>query len=115
MKQKRSYSRKPSDTTEIAKTHITSLFEEAKKTDDKRLQDRYVELARKIAMKFRISIPSEYKRRFCPHCYRYMIPGKNLRVRVHEHRVIYYCLECKKFWRKPLKLKRPANTHKSTK
>jgi ribonuclease P protein subunit RPR2 len=80
------------------------LFFEAKQAASKKpkLADRYVDLARKIAMKFKMRMPSEYKRMFCPNCYKFLIPGKNLRVRVHEHRIIYCCLECKKFWRKPV-------------
>ncbi|MBU2564846.1 MAG: ribonuclease P protein component 4, partial [Candidatus Thermoplasmatota archaeon] len=30
--------------------------------------DRYVELARKIGMRYNVSIPAKYKRRFCKHC-----------------------------------------------
>ena len=104
-KQKRSYSKKSDDTIRIAKLHIDSLFQQARDIAPKDLKraTRYVELARNIAMKFRIRLPSAYKRLFCPHCYHFLLPSRNLRVRVHEHRIIYYCLECKKFWRRPLK------------
>src|SRR5512137_1826904 len=104
-RKKSKYAKKANDAIIIAKQHITSLFTQAQEAagSDIKLADRYVELARKIAMKFKIRLPSEYKRMFCPHCYKFMLPGKNLRVRAHEHRIIYYCLECKKFWRKPLK------------
>ncbi|MBU2561243.1 MAG: ribonuclease P [Nanoarchaeota archaeon] len=103
-RRKKGYGRKPDDTIKIAKQHIESLLEQAKEVaaENTALANRYVTLARKVAMKFRIRLPPEQKRLFCPHCYRFMLPGKNLRVRVHEHRVIYYCLDCKKFWRKPL-------------
>ncbi|MBI5880993.1 ribonuclease P [archaeon] len=103
-KGKRTYSRKPDDTIRIAQLHIDSLFKQAKDVASKQpaLATRYISMARKIAMKFKIRLPSEYKRLFCPHCYAFLTPSKNLRVRVHEHRLIYYCLECKKFWRKPL-------------
>ncbi|MFH1637528.1 MAG: ribonuclease P Rpr2/Rpp21/SNM1 subunit [Candidatus Woesearchaeota archaeon] len=47
--------------------------------------------------------PSRLKRKFCKHCGCYFIPGKNLRVRTREGKLIYYCLECKKFWRMPCK------------
>ncbi len=100
----------------MAREHIDSLFENAKQAakqtakqaveqaapDNMALANRYVTLARKIAMKFKIRLTSEQKRLFCPHCYRFLVPGKNLRVRVHEHRIIYYCMDCKKFWRKPV-------------
>ncbi len=88
-----------------AKEHMESLFLRAIAVmkDDKSLAQRYVTLARKVAMKFRLQAPSEYKRLYCKHCYKIMIPGETSRVRVHESRVIYHCLNCKKFWRKPLK------------
>ncbi|MBW2964272.1 ribonuclease P [Candidatus Woesearchaeota archaeon] len=100
----RKYQRKPDDNLRIARAHINSLFGQAKEvaSKDHALADRYVELARKIAMKFKLRIPSEQKRLFCPHCYRFLIPGKDVRIRVHESRIIYYCSFCKRFWRKPL-------------
>lgn len=101
---KRRYQKKPSSTLSDAKYHIQNLFSQAKKAakDNPSLADRYITLARKIAMKFKIRLTPEQKRLFCPHCYKFLLPGKNLRVRIHEHRVIYYCLQCKKFWRKPV-------------
>jgi len=116
-RRKRRYSKKSSESIDIAKGHIVNLFDLAKQVahTDAKLADRYVSLARTIAMKFKIRLPSEYKRLFCPHCYKFLLPGKNLRVRAHEHRLIYYCLECKRFWRKPLKAKRSANTAKTPK
>ncbi len=99
------YQRKPSDTLKIARKHINSLFEQAKKTAKEKpaLANRYVTLARKTAMKFKLRLSSEQKRLFCPHCYKFMLPGKTLRVRIHDSKLIYSCLRCKKFWRKPLK------------
>ena len=101
---KRSYQKKADDTLRIAQRHIDSLFSQAKDvaSSDMALATRYVELARKIAMKFKIRLPSAQKRLFCPHCYHFLLPGNNLRVRVHEHKIIYYCLDCKKFWKKPV-------------
>ena len=104
-KHKRGYARRQDDVIGIAKEHIDSLFKQAAAVAGKDLKkaDRYVSLARKIAMKFKIHLPSSQKRLFCRHCYSFLLPGKNLRVRVHEHRVIYLCGVCKKFWRRPLK------------
>lgn len=89
---------------EIARERIKKLFAEADKafSKDKKLANRYVALARKIAMKFNLRMPGGYKRKFCKHCYSYLKPGKNLRVRTKDKKVIYYCLECKKFMRFPL-------------
>ncbi len=80
---------------------IKKLFEEAKIqfNDHPELSNRYVNLARKAAMKVNLSIPREYKRRFCKHCYSFLVPGKNLRIRLHKSRIIYYCFNCKKYMR----------------
>jgi len=84
---------------------IYELFREAGLIFDRdpKLSDKYVSLARKIAMKYTISIPKELKRRFCKHCYSYLVPGKNCRVRIQKHRVIYSCEKCKNFMRFVLK------------
>jgi ribonuclease P protein subunit RPR2 len=104
MKRKRGYAKKSADTVKTAKLHIDSLLNQAKNVAKEKpaLANRYVTLARKIAMKFKIRMTSEQKRLFCPYCYKFILPGKTLRVRVHGSKLIYYCLHCKKFWRKPL-------------
>ena len=86
---------------------IKTLFNEARIQFNKNpsLSNRYITLARKIAMKFNLRIPRELKRRYCKHCYSYLVPNKNCRVRVHKSRVIYYCLNCKKFMRFVIKKK----------
>ena len=66
------------------------------------LANRYVELARKISMKYLVSIPPEFKRRFCTHCYQYLLPPVTCRVRIHRGMIITYCLSCKKYGRIPL-------------
>jgi|SRR3989344_4829863 len=92
----------------IAKHRIRKLFSEADKIFSKnsKLADRYIELARKIGMKMNVRLPKRFKRKFCKHCYHYLKPGVNSRVRIHKHRVIIYCLNCKKYTRIPLKPKR---------
>ncbi len=95
----------PSKEKEIATQRIHKLFYEAKQifNTDSKLSDRYVHLARKIAMKFKVRIPPILKRKFCKHCYTYLVPSKNLRIRLHKSRVIYLCLKCKRFMRFPYK------------
>jgi len=90
---------------EIAKERVRRLFELAATMFPKRkdLANRYVILARKISMKVRMRIPPEFKRRFCKHCYKYLQPGINARVRTREGKVIISCLECKEFMRIPFK------------
>ena len=90
---------------------IKVLFREAKeqfKDNKPELADRYVFLARKAAMKINLRLSKEIKRKFCKHCYKYIVPGVNCRVRINNNRVIYYCFNCRKYMRfmlKPLKKK----------
>lgn len=83
---------------QLALEHIRSLFQQAEEVfrEDKGLANRYVELARKIAMKMKVRLPAEYKRRFCKYCHRYLRPGVNVRIRTRKGRVVMYCGECKK-------------------
>ena len=95
------YYKKPAKQVEIAKKRIKFLFEEAKESFKKnsRLSDKYVKIARRIAMKYKIRLSSELKRKVCKNCHKYLAPGVNCRVRIHKHRVIYYCFGCKHFMR----------------
>lgn len=98
----RKHKQKPHRERKIAFERIEKLFKEADKAfDDKRpdLSNRYVKLARKIAMKTKVKIRSPLKKRFCKHCYSYLRPGTNCRVRLNEKSVTYYCSNCKKFMR----------------
>lgn len=101
MKQK--YRKKPVLFKKIAKERINELFKQAelRYKEDSKLSDRYVEIARKIGMKYKVRIPKELKRRFCKHCYKYLVPGVNSRVRLTNSKVVCYCESCKKYMRVP--------------
>ena len=100
---KRKYSKKPIEHRNIAIERIRILFKEAKLAfnTDPKLSDRYVELARKIAMKTKISIPRELRRMFCKHCFSYLVPSRNCTVRLQKSKVVYFCSNCKKYMRFP--------------
>ena len=100
---KRKYNKKPKKQREIALERIKILFEQAKKMfkEDPSLSNRYVKLARKLSMKYKIRIPRELKRKFCKHCYSYLRPPYNARVRLQKGKVVYTCYNCKKFMRFP--------------
>ncbi len=104
MSNKKRYS-KPAKQVQIAKKRIKFLFEEAKEIfkKDSKLSDKYIKMARKIAMKYKIRLLSKLKKRFCKHCHSYLMPGVNYRVRIHKHRIIYYCFNCKHYMRHPFK------------
>jgi ribonuclease P protein subunit RPR2 len=99
----RRHSNKPEKEKKIARERIETLFVQADEAFKERpaLADRYVELARKIAMKFKVRIRPELKRRFCKHCHAFLKPGINCRIRLGEKKVIYYCLGCKRYMRFP--------------
>ena len=99
------YYKKSSKQLKIAKARINFLFKLAKEhfKEDSKLSDRYVKLARRIAMKYKVRLPSTLKKRMCKHCHRYLVPGINCRVRIHKHRLIYYCFGCKHYMRHPVK------------
>ncbi len=92
---------------EIAHERIQSLFRQAEEIFSRNpvLAHRYVFLARKIAMKVKTRIPRELKRKYCAHCYKFLMPGINSRVRTRNGKIIISCFECKKFMRIPLRRK----------
>lgn len=87
---------KPEWAEQIARERIEILFEEAGEAFETGSEktDRYVEIARDIAMKFNLSIPREYRRKFCSSCYSYIRPGANARVRVEDGIKKVVCGEC---------------------
>ena len=90
----------------IARRRINQLFSLAEQyalSSRLNLANRYVEIARKISMRYLVPMPREYKRRFCKHCYHYLLPHVNSRVRIHRGKLITYCHHCKKYTRIPLK------------
>ncbi len=91
---------------EIAKRRIGKLFllaEESALKGKINLANRYVEIARKIKMKYLVPMPIEYKRRYCKHCYSYLLPDVSCRIRISKGKVVIYCNKCKKLTRIPFK------------
>src|SRR3989338_2224621 len=105
MKQK--HRKKPELHKQIARERITELFKQAEIIfrEYPHLSNRYVELARKIAMKYKVQIPRNLKKKFCKNCFRYLVPSVNCRVRLNKGKVVYYCFGCKNFMRFPYKKK----------
>jgi len=97
-----------SPTERVALQRIRTLFRLAREVihEDPQLAQRYVEIARKIAMRTRLHLPTEYRRLICRHCKSFILPGVNCRVRVRSGRephVVVTCLECGKDMRTPLR------------
>jgi ribonuclease P protein subunit RPR2 len=71
---------------------IDQLFSELENASESE-KDRYIDLARKIAMKCRISVPRKYKIMYCSHCYHFT---GNSGVRARNGNLIYRCSRCKR-------------------
>jgi ribonuclease P protein subunit RPR2 len=98
-------------TKRIAMQRIQTLFRLANEIfhEDPSLAQRYVKIARKIAMSAKIRLPNEYRRQVCRHCKSFILLGVNCRVRVKQWRephVVITCLNCGKQMRIPLKRRR---------
>ncbi len=80
----------------IARERVEVLMSLASQVfrEDRGLAKRYVELARRIAMRYNLRFPKRWKRWFCRRCGSFLVPGVNLRVRCRKLRVVYTCLEC---------------------
>ncbi len=88
---------------EIAFERIDILFTQAyRNRENPELANRYVALAREIAMRRRLRIPRKYRHSFCPACHTYFVPGKNIRVRIQHGKVISTCKNCGAVIRYPL-------------
>jgi ribonuclease P protein subunit RPR2 len=103
----RRHTSKPEKEKKIATERIEHLFDMASTIFKEKpaMSDRYVELARKIAMKYKIKIKSSLKKKFCKHCHKFLMPNKTARIRLTDGHMTYYCLSCKKFMRFPYKKK----------
>jgi len=89
--------RKKGQERRIAGERIEALFalaeEEALRANFARA-DRYVELARRIGMRYNVRLSSAFKRRVCKGCHAYLLPPKTARVRIGDSRVVTTCLKC---------------------
>lgn len=94
--------------SEIALERINILFELAEKNYRHReeLARRYLQLAKRIAMRNRIRIPQNLNRRMCKECYSYLVPGVTSRVRIKSKREPHMsitCVKCGAIRRFPIK------------
>ncbi len=97
--------KKPEGERSQAIERISGLFDLADSAFLERpdLSNKYVGLARKISMRYKVRIPSNLKRNFCKHCHHFIMKGKNCRIRIGDGKVTYTCLDCGKFMRFPYK------------
>jgi ribonuclease P protein subunit RPR2 len=100
--------RKPQWQRRIARERIKILFDLAKKSLEKypERSRRYVELLRKIGLKYNVRLSKNIKRSICKNCNQLLIPGKTSTVRLSKKTVIVKCLECGKIYRYPYSRKK---------
>ncbi len=100
-----------SSAKQIARQRIQVLFQQAKNVyrNNPELSNRYVAIARKIAMAAKMPLPRQYKRQICKKCKILLVQGDNCRVRIRQKRethVVITCLSCGNKTRIPLKKKK---------
>ncbi|MDP2216049.1 MAG: ribonuclease P protein component 4 [Methanolobus sp.] len=89
---------------DIAYERITYLFEVAGReyAESPARSNRYVSLAKRIGMRYRVSLPQELKRKMCKGCGSFLSPGGNCRVRLKSGRLTITCMDCGRVKRYPL-------------
>ena len=97
-----------SSTKQIAMHRVRILFSLAKQNaqSEPELAQRYIRLARKVAMRARLRLPREYRFLVCRKCKSFILPGVNCRTRIQPRRephMVITCLSCGKITRIPIK------------
>ena len=97
-------SRKPQWQIRIAKERIKILFDLAEK-ELKRHPERsrrYVQLARKIGLRYNVRLPKQLKRKFCKNCNTLLKPGLTAERSVDNRNktIVIKCLKCNKIYRR---------------
>ncbi len=97
--------KKPEWQRRIAKERIKILFELAEKEfrAHPERSKRYVQLARKIGLRYNIRFSKDLKKKFCKNCNSLLIPGLSSKVRIKNKILEVKCLNCNEVYRHPLK------------
>jgi len=102
---RRTRQRKPEQQLKIAAERIEKLFSLAEQEFDKHpaRSTRYVELARKIGMRYNVRMPAQLKRKFCKNCNSLLKPGATSQTRMasKNRAIVIKCLKCNKIYRYP--------------
>jgi ribonuclease P protein subunit RPR2 len=104
----RKQSTKPLWQKEIAAERIAILFKEAEKAaklGKLEFSNRYVEMARKIGMRYNVRLPGEFKRKFCRYCHSYLRPEVSCKVDIDTKTkmIKVKCFKCDKIIHFPYK------------
>jgi ribonuclease P protein subunit RPR2 len=98
---------KKNNKKQLALQSVSNLIYTALNTQDLFLDD-HINTAKKIITKYRLKIPFEYKILFCKNCKKFIVPGKNSRIRIGRSRVKALritCEICGHTYRKVIKTK----------
>lgn len=82
---------------EIAEERIARLFElaeqktETRNPESERLAKRYMSLARRISLHYKVRMPDRIRDRTCKHCNSVLIPGVTCGVRMSRGAMLYRC------------------------
>ena len=81
---------------EIASRRILILFENAisNARNNPQLSQRQAQIAKKIAMRFKIKMPWQIRSSFCKKCKKFIVPGINSKVRVGRTNVKSIRITC---------------------
>ncbi len=76
--------------------YLMNLADEAASMGGLDVATDYVKQARELGMKYTVRLPTEYKRKFCKYCYKYLKPMISSRSRTNSEkkRVEVKCLNC---------------------
>jgi ribonuclease P protein subunit RPR2 len=66
--------------------------------------DRYVQLARKVGMRYNVRLLPEYRELYCRGCSTYWVDGRTVRTRLRSGHRVRTCLVCGRARRVPLRL-----------
>lgn len=95
----------------IARERIRILFDLAEKEalkGEARRSSRYVQLARRIGMRYNTPLPPHLKRRFCRRCGTFLLPSVSSRVRLQKSRITITCQKCGHIMRMPYSRERSS-------
>lgn len=76
---------------------------ESYRKGNKRLSKVQSKKIKYLTMKYKLKLPKELKKQLCKNCSSILIPSVNCRVRTNKGKLVYYCMECKRFTRMPLR------------
>jgi len=97
--------KKPEWQQSIARERIQILFDLAEKEFRKHPErsKRYVELARKMGLRYNIRLPKELKKKFCKNCGTLLKPGLTSEIRIRNKTLTIRCKICNKIYRHRVK------------